>query len=75
MTISKKLNPTTGELDYYRSDDNIEDVVSGKFVKKAGDTMTGDLMLPKMTATTPGYSYFAGGIVIKAGQKLIFDGA
>lgn len=62
-----RFNVFTGKLDY------IED--SNKYVKISGDTMTGDLYLPILHATNANPSIFDGGVTIKSGKKLIFDGA
>ena len=53
---------------------------AGAYVLKVGDTMTGDLTLPALHATDSGESTFNddvrfnGNIILKEGQKLIFDG-
>lgn len=53
---------------------------AGAYVLKAGDTMTGDLTLPALHATDSGESVFNddvrfnSNIILKSGQKLIFDG-
>jgi hypothetical protein len=58
-----------------RSDAEIIALANGYYVKLIGDTMSGDLTLPTLYATDAGFSEFNGGIIIKSGQKLIFDGA
>ena len=64
--MALKFNPFTATLDYVEDD--------GKYVLKTGDTMTGDLTLPHVIAVGPNESEFDGGIIIKSGRKLIFDG-
>jgi len=62
--MANKYDKILGE---YREDD-----AAGKYVDKTGDTMTGELII-NSTGTT---SLTANkDIVIKAGQKLILDGA
>lgn len=64
-----KYNPFTDKLDKVNSEAEIHNMVADDYVNVTGDTMTGAL-----TVTAAGYSEFAGGIKLKAGQKLIFDG-
>ena len=53
-----KLNPITGELDIINSNSDFDD----RYVNISGDTMTGDLTLPTLYATSSGISEFFGGV-------------
>lgn len=64
-----KFNPFTLEMDYYGDSTGS----GGPFVKIAGDTMTGELVITPTSGTTALTANLD--IVLKAGQKLIFDGA
>lgn len=52
-----------------------------RYVNTTGDTMTGALTVPALTTSDTGESTFNEtvrfntGLILKSGQKLIFDGA
>jgi len=70
MTL--RINPVTGKLDKVRSPASLHTLLDGRYVLVVGDTMTGPLVISPAgdTALTANKN-----IVLKAGQKLIFDGA
>ena len=69
-TYKKKLNPVTGELDY---------VIDGEFYTEAEivTLLSGYLLLDQSTHqhVINGAPQFDGGIILKSGQKLVFDGS
>jgi len=84
-----KYNPFTDKLDKVKSKAEQQIDLDDVYVNEIGDTMTGrltiDLPSPSLDEialsvnkraefTASGFSEFGGGIKIRAGEKLIFDG-
>lgn len=64
-----RVNAVTGQLDLTLDKDELD----GVYVFKIGDTMTGELIINPTSGNT---SLTAKkNIVVKAGQKIYFDGA
>ena len=68
MADEHLINPSTGNLDKVRSNSDLDD----RYVKKTGDTMTGQLTITPASGDTALKA--DKDIILKAGQKLIFDG-
>ena len=68
MARTYRMNAATGELDIVM-DTVVQDV---RYVEVAGDTMTGSLTITPVLGTEALKS--DKNIVLKSGQKLIFDG-
>ena len=67
--MSYQLNVFTGQLDLVRSLSILDD----RYVNVPGDTMTGALTITPTSGTT---ALTANkDIILKAGQKMIYDGA
>lgn len=65
--MAYKINPFTGNLDYYRKNDELD----ARYVKKAGDTMTGKLTI---TPASGGDSLeVTKDIRVKEGQRVILN--
>jgi len=69
------LNATDIKYDdaiYTTVDSALDYIIGGAYVKVIGDTMTGPLVITPTSGTTALIANKA--IILKAGQKLIFDG-
>ena len=66
--------PTNKKITRQNFAADLATVLNALYVKLTGDTMTGNLTLPTLYATSTGSSEFSGDVILKSGQKLIFDG-